>query len=162
MTLAAAAYWLAMAAVIAWAGLRPEALALFHLFATAVVYPLGWGLTRLGGGDLFARGHEWSGLLLTVAAAPWLAWPLLLTLFLRDRDLLAFALAAILGAHFLPYAWLYRSRAYLVLACVTVLLAGALQWAWPRASLPIALAMAACYTGAALWAWRENRRCPAP
>jgi hypothetical protein len=159
MTLAASLYWLGMAVVSAFAGLQPGPLALFFLFGTLLVYPLGWLLTRRAGGDLFARGHPLRGAIVLFAATQVLAWPLLATLFLRDRALVAFALAAMLGAHFLPYGWLYRSRTYLVLGVGSVVLAAVLQWGWPaRANLAIALGMAACYALAVGGVWRENRR----
>ena len=159
MTLAACLYWLALAAVAAWAGLQPGPLALFFLAATPTVYPLGWTLNRCFGGDLLARGHPFAGLVLVLGASQLLAWPMLAVLFAQDRALLAFALAALLGAHFLPYGWLYRSPAYYALGSATVLLAAALQWAMPvRATVAIPIAMAACYAIAAAAVWRENHR----
>lgn len=159
MTLAAVLYWLGLAAVSAWAGLEPQPLAIFFLIATTLVYPLGWLLDRFFGGDLLARGHPLAGLIYVMAATQALGWPMLLTLFVRDTELLAFALAALLGAHFVPYGWLYRSPAYYLLGTVAVLTAAALQALWPRLSnVVIPLAMAALYALASAAVWRENRR----
>lgn len=160
MTLAASLYWLGLAAVSAWARLEPQALMLFFLAATPLVYPLGWWLDRCAGGDLLARGHPLAGLIHVFASTQVLGWPMLALLYVSDHRLLAFALAALLGAHFLPFGWLYRSPSYYVLGVVTVLLAAALQWLWPRQSnLVIPLGMAACYAAATLAVLRENRRC---
>ena len=159
MTLAASVYWLALAAVSAWAGLQPGPLALFFLAATPLVYPLGWLLNRFFHGDLLARGHPFSGLIAVQAASQALAWPMLGILFFQHRSLIAFALAALLGAHYLPYGWLYRSPAYYALGCATVLVAAALQWWLPHsAMLAIPLGMAACYALGTLAVWRENAR----
>lgn len=159
MTLAAAVYWLALAAVSAWAGLQPGPLALFFLAATPLVYPLGWLLNRAFHGDLLARGHELAGLIKVQAASQALAWPMFGVLFFQHRSLIAFALAALLGAHYLPYGWLYRSPAYYALGCSTVLVAAALQWWLPQqAMLVIPLGMATCYALGTLGVWRENRR----
>jgi len=158
MTLAACVYWLGLTAVSLWAGLQPRALTLFFLIATALVYPLGWLLNRLCGGDLFARGHALSGLILVLAATQTLGWPLLGLLLFDASHLLAFALAAMLGVHFLLFGWLYRSPAYYAVGIGSVLLAALVQAEWPeRAPLWIPVAMAACYALAAAAVWREVR-----
>ncbi|MGN6514070.1 MAG: DUF7010 family protein [Lysobacteraceae bacterium] len=159
MTLATCAYWAGLAAVVAWAGLSPRALALFFLVATALVYPLGWALDRACRGDLLARGHPLARLVWVLGATQALGWPMLGLVVAQAPTLLSFALAALLGAHFLPYGWLYRSPSYYALGIGSVLLSALLQWRWPeRANLAIPLAMAACYALAAFGVWRENRR----
>lgn len=159
MTLAACLYWLGLAMVTAWSGWQPRALGLFLVLGTTLVYPLGWLLTRWCGGDLFARGHPLAGLIAVFAFTQVLGWPLLAILFLRDIALLAFAVAILLGAHFLPFGWLYRSRTYAVLGVLAVLVATLLQWRWPlHGSIGIPLAMALLYALAAGAVWRENRR----
>lgn len=159
MTLAAFAYWLAMAAVAAWAGLDPEPLGTFFLAGTVLVYPLGWALNRLAGGDLLARGHPLGGLVRVLGASQLLTWPMLAILFFRDLPMLAYALAALLGAHFLPYGWLYRASAYYALGIATVVLGAVLQWGWPQhATLAIPLCMAACYALASAAIAHDNRR----
>lgn len=156
MTAAACLYWLGLALVTGFAGLRPQALAAFFVIATAVVYPLGWLLDRACGGDLFARGHPLSGLIAMLAATEALGFPMMALLFRDEPALLAFALAAMLGAHFVPFGWLYRSPAYYALGIGTVLLSAALQWGLPeRAPLLIPLAMTLCYALAVAAVWRE-------
>lgn len=159
MTVAASLYWFGMAAVTAWAGLEPEPLALFFMLATLLVYPLGWALNCGFGGKLFARDHGFGGLMVAMTLSQFLAWPLLGAIFLLRIELIAFALAVVLGAHFLPYGWLYRSPSYFALGLATVLVATLLQWAWPwRSNLLIPLGMGACYALAAAGVRRENRR----
>lgn len=158
MTLASCAYWAGLAGVVAWAGFGPRALALFFLVATLLVYPLGWAINRACGGDLLARGHPLAPLVWVLGATQALGWPTLGVVFLQAPTLLAFALAALLGAHFLPYGWLYRSPSYYALGIGSVLLAALLQWRDPRgANLAIPLAMLACYALATFGVWRENR-----
>lgn len=158
MTLSAVLYWLGLAAVSAWGGLDQGPLGLFFLVATPLVYPLGWLLDRWCGGDLLAQGHPLSGLIHVFAVTQPLGWPLMALLYLRDPALLAFALAALLGAHFLPFGWLYRSPTYYLLGIATVGVATALQVAGPeRANVAIPLGMAVCYAAAAAGVWREDR-----
>ncbi len=158
MTAAACLYWLGLALVTAFAGLAPRVLAVFFVVATAVVYPLGWLLDRACGGDLFARGHPFSGLIVAMAATEALGFPMMALLFREEPALLAFALAAMLGAHFVPFGWLYRSPAYYALGVGTVLLASVLQWGWPRqAPLWVPVAMTLCYAFAVGAVWREVR-----
>jgi hypothetical protein len=158
MTLASCAYWAGLAAVVAWAGFAADALAVFFLVATALVYPMGWMLGRAFGGDLLARGHPLSHLVWSLAATQALGWPSLGIVFVQAPALLAFALAALLGAHFLPYGWLYRSPTYYALGIGSVVLAASVQWLMPRqANLAIPLVMLASYALASLGVWRENR-----
>lgn len=158
MTAAACLYWLGLALVNAFAGLQPVALAAFFVIATAVVYPLGWLLNRCCGGDLFARGHPLSGLILVLAATEALGLPMMALVFRDEPALLAFALAAMLGAHFVPFGWLYRSPAYYVLGIGTVVLSALLQWLLPeQAPLLVPVAMTSCYALAVAAVWREVR-----
>jgi len=158
MTAAASLYWLGLASVTAFAGLQPRALAAFFVIATAVVYPLGWLLDRACGGDLFARGHPLSGLIAMMAATEAMGFPMMALLFRDEPALLAFALAAMLGAHFVPFGWLYRSPAYYALGVGTVLLSAVLQWCWPaQAPLWVPVAMTLCYALAVGAVWREVR-----
>ena len=63
-----------------------------------------------------------------------------------------------LGAHFVPFGWLYQSPAYYALGIGTVVLSAALQWWLPEpAPLLIPVAMTACYAVAVVAVWREVR-----
>lgn len=162
MTLAASLYWLGLAAVTTWAGLQPQSLAIFFLIATALVYPLGWWLDRLCGGDLLAWGQPFSGLILVLAGSQGLGWPMLAVLLRHDMSLLPFALATMLGAHFIPFGWLYRSAAYYAVSIGTIAVATLLQWFAPdRAHLWIPPAMTLCYAIAAAAVVRELRKAAA-
>lgn len=158
MTAAACLYWLGLALVTAFAGLQPQVLAAFFVIATAIVYPLGWLLDRACGGDLFARGHPLSGLIAMMAGTEALGFPMMALLFRDEPALLAFALAAMLGAHFVPFGWLYRSPAYYVLGVGTVVLSAIVQWWLPEAApLLIPVVMTVSYALAVAAVWRELR-----
>lgn len=159
MTLASTGFWVAMAAVSAFAGLDASALALFFVIASVLVYPAGYLLNRALGGDLLARGAVLRSLVVTVGLGPMLGWPLLAVLLLQAVPLVAFAVAAVLGAHFLPFGWLYRTPAYYALGATSVLAGAALQLLAPlQANTSIPLAMAGLYGAASVAVWRQNRR----
>ncbi len=158
MTLATAAFWAAMAGVAMFAGLDPARLALFLVIGGALVYPLGWGLNRMLGGDLTARGSQFRGLIGAITVAQMLGWPLIVALLAWRVELVAFALAALLGAHFLPYGWLYRAPAYVALGIAAAIVAAALQaWAPMRANVTVPASMALLHAVAVIAVWRQNR-----
>jgi hypothetical protein len=125
----------------------------------ALVYPGGYGLNRLLGGDLTARGSAFRGLVAAITVGQLLGAPLIVALLLRDTALVAFALATMLGAHFLPYGWLYRAPAYTALGLASVAIATILQVTLPaQANIAIPSAMAALYLAASMHVLRQNRR----
>lgn len=159
MTLAAALFWLAMAGVSAFAGLSPGVLGAFFAVGAVLVYPGGWLLNRAFGGDLTARGSALRGLVGAITVGQLLGAPLVVALLLRDPALLAFALAVMLGAHFLPYGWLYHAPAYHALGVGSVALAALLQAvAGAHANVAVASAMALAYLAATFAVHARNRR----
>ncbi|GAB2518542.1 DUF7010 family protein [Lysobacter humi (ex Lee et al. 2017)] len=151
MTLAAAAYWAALAGVIVAA--RPEAptRALLFVLGGALAYPIGYAVNRALGGDLTARGSAFRGLVGAITASQALGWPVVLVLLLRVPALVPLAIAALMGAHYLPYAWLYRAPAYAALGIVSVAAATTAELVWPgRADLMIAATLALLHAVAGL------------
>jgi hypothetical protein len=159
MTFAGGLYWFAMAAVTHWAGFDAGALAIFLCVATVLVYPLGYWLNTLAGGDLLARGHPLGGLVRLLGASQALGWPMLGILCVRDPPLVPFALAALLGAHFVPFGWLYRLPLYGAMGAGSIVVAALLQWLQPAtAPVAIPLAMGTAYTVTALRVGTHNNR----
>lgn len=159
MTLAAALFWAAMAVVSAFAGFSPGVLGLFFAVGAMLVYPGGWALNRAFGGDLTARGSVFRGLVGAIFAGQLLGAPLAVALLLHDPPLLAFALAVMLGAHFLPYGWLYHAPGYHALGTGSVGLASVLLVVAGRhANVAIPAAMSLLYLAATLQVHARNRR----
>lgn len=154
MPLAGLLYWLAVAVLLRQ---LPERSALIvSFFATGAVFPLGAALTKLAGGDLFAKSATLTPRGLQLAAVQLFYWPIIVVVFREATAWTPFAMAVLFGSHFLPYWWLYRSRAYAVLAVLTtaavtlaVLIAGGPLFAG------IPLIAAACYGLACAALWRE-------
>ncbi len=159
MTLAAALFWLAMACVAAFAGLDGGTLGTFFIVGAALVYPGGYLLNRVLGGDLAARGSEFRGMVGAITVGQMLGAPVIVALLVRDTALVAFVLATMLGAHFLPYGWLYRAPAYYVLGIGSAVVGASLQVAMPQqANVAISLAMAVLYLLVAAHVVHQNRR----
>ena len=147
-------YWLCVAILLRQ---FPQKTALVFSFAlTGVVFPLGALLTRIAGGDLFAKSATLTPLGLMLAAVQLFYWPVVILVFNRAPDWTPFALAVLFSSHFLPYAWLYRSAAFGFLAVATTLVvsAGVIVTRSPLyATVP--LLAAACYAVAVAMLWRE-------
>jgi uncharacterized protein DUF7010 len=154
MPLAGMLYWLAVASLLRT--LPPKTALVCSFALTGMVFPLGALLTRLAGGDLFARSPTLTPLGLQLAAVQLFYWPVIIVIFQRAREWTPFCLAVLFGSHFLPYAWLYRSAAYGFLAVATtlVLTAGAIVTRSPLFTTAPLLA-ATCYAVAVVMLWRE-------
>jgi hypothetical protein len=149
-------FWLA----VAWLTRRfpvPRAV-LYSFFLTGVVFPIGVALTRAAGGDLFSRSAGLTPLGLLLAALQIFFWPIIALVYALSPAWTPWAMAILFGSHFLPYAWLYRSRAYGFLAVSVAVCLTALALA-TRAPMPttVPLVTAACYLVAIVWMWFENR-----
>jgi len=154
MPMAGMLYWLAVAFLLR---ALPQKTALVFSFAlTGVVFPMGALLTRLMGGDLFAKSATLTPLGLMLAAVQLFYWPVIVLVFRRAPEWTPFALAVLFGSHFLPYAWLYRSAGYGFLAVATTLVvsAGVIVTRSPLYATAPLLA-AACYAVAVAMLWRE-------
>lgn len=157
MPAAAIGLWLAAAQFGHMYSPRGAALATF--IVTGAVFPLGWWLTRMAGGDLFAKGHPLNRLGGTLNAVQFFYWPALIAMFGLRPEWVPFAMATLFCSHFLPYGWFYRSRAYTTLGIGAPLLALALQLAAPaHAWTAIPLAMAAIHALAVAMLLAENGR----
>lgn len=142
-TLSGALFWAAIAATLLLQGLSVDALAWATVMGGVAVHPLGFVLNRQLGGDILARGHPWAGLIWTLGGTQLLGWMTVAVLFAQAPTLVPFGLATLVGAHFLPFAWLYRSRPYAVLGTGAVLGVGMMQLLWhDAAALPISVGMA--------------------
>lgn len=113
MPIAGMLFWIAAAVLIRQLPLRTALIATF--VATGVVFPVGWALTRLLGGDLFAKSERFTSLGMIFNAAQLFFWPVIILVFSVAPAWTPFAMSVLFGSHFLGYAWLYRSRGYAVL-----------------------------------------------
>ena len=144
MPIAGMLFWLVFAFLVA--RFKIDGAVVLAFFATGLVFPLGAGITRLLGGDLFARSRTFTSLGLILAAVQLFYWPVIIVLYQIAPVWVPYAIAVLFGSHFLPYLWLYRSRGYALLAILTTLATTAtVLVARGPAPLAVTLVAAGCY-----------------
>ena len=96
---------------------QPNAgLALAVMFQGAVALPMAFGLQKLLG---FPAGHPenpLTSLSVYLAMTQTVAIPAAVLTYVQTPTLVPAVFAAIVGAHFLPYAWLQQTRVYIALS----------------------------------------------
>ncbi len=91
-------------------------LALAVMFQGAVALPMAFGLQKLLG---FPAGHPenpLTSLSVYLAMTQTVAIPAAVLTYVQTPTLVPAVFAAIVGAHFLPYAWLQQTRVYIALS----------------------------------------------
>lgn len=92
------------------------------LFQGGVTLPLAFGLERALGYPKLARDNPLLPLVIQLAMTQVIALPAVILVIQLNHALLPVAFAAVVGGHFLPYAWLQSTKTYVVLAVVVGLL----------------------------------------
>lgn len=99
--------------------LPQKAAAYVILFQGAVSMPVGlFVLPRFLGLPDLPKGHPMTALLVQCAMVQTIALPAAILVMTLKPAYLPVAFAALVGAHFLPYAWIQRTPAYIPLAVV--------------------------------------------
>lgn len=157
MPIAGMLYWLAVAVLVRRFPVHTALVWAFIL--TGPVFPVGVALTRLMGGNLLAKSPSLTPLGIQLAALQLFFWPVVVVVFHQAPEWTPFTLAVLFGSHFMPYWWLYGSRAYLVLSIsvAAVLSAAALVTGSPLYQ-HVPLITAGCYGVAILLLWGEVKR----
>ncbi|MEM7414087.1 MAG: hypothetical protein AAF389_01240 [Gemmatimonadota bacterium] len=155
MPVAGMLYWVAVGFVLRTD--LPVETALVLCFAlTGPVFPVGYLITRVLGGDLFAKSRTLTPLGMQLAALQLFFWPVIIVVFKQAPEWTPFTLAVLFGSHFLPYGWMYRSRGYPLL---TGLLAVSLSVAVIATGDPlfgeVPWIAAACYAVSIAVLWAE-------
>jgi hypothetical protein len=131
--------------------------ALIYLFGAGLLVPLGLLAAALLRIDLFAKGNPLAVLGGYLGGLQILFIPLMVGAYLATPQFVPWYLGVLVGAHFLPFAWLYDSRAYLFGSIVTTLAAALTGWLLPAltyVATPFAVVAALLLT--ALLLWRER------
>lgn len=154
MPIAGMLYWVVVAYVLSRSTSSGALVLCFVL--TGPVFPIGYVITRLMGGDLFAKSETLTPLGMQLAALQLFYWPVIIVVFKVAPEWVPFTMAVLFGSHFLPYGWMYESRAYMFLtvSVAVVLSVGALVTGGPMTTLaPVLTAL--CYAIAVAMLMRE-------
>lgn len=149
-------YWLAVAWLTRHYSISTAVVLSF--FLTGAVFPIGVVFTRLAGGNLFAKSEGLTSLGMMLNFVQLLYWPVVILVWTRSPEWAPWVMAVLFGSHFLPYSWLYRTRAYgfLTLSIAISLTALAFITGDPMMTT-VPLVTAACYAITVGWLWKENQ-----
>jgi hypothetical protein len=140
-------------------GLPLPTAALVVMFQGGVALPLAFWLERRMGTRRMAADNPLRPLSAQLAMSQALSLPALIIVYSLNPAVVPAVLAAIGGMHFLPYAWLHRTRAYAVLAGAVSVGAFVLQVVLRAAAFPyILFYVAAVYWIAAPVVYRHARK----
>ena len=142
--LVSAAVWLSAAAVAQWASITGAVAVL--LLGGTLIFPLTWLIIRLTGRPAaLPPGHPMAALAMQIAFTVPIGLVVVVAL-LADRDDLFFpASMVVVGAHYLPFVFLYGMRMFAYLSAALVVPGILILW-W----MPVPMALGAWATGAVL------------
>lgn len=127
--------------------LAAETAALIVLFQGGLALPLAFWLERRLGWGRMAANNPLRALSVQLAVSQALALPALIVAFQLNPRSIPVILAGLGGVHFLPYAWLHRTRLYIALAVAIAFGAFGLQLLFG----PMAFHINLFYVGAVYW-----------
>jgi hypothetical protein len=131
---------------------------LLWMVGLVIIFPLGILIGLLLGIEVITRRNPLGTLGGLIAGRQMFYLPVFMAVYQFKPELLPLTIGLLGGAHFLPYAWLYNSRAYvftaLAMGIATFVLGGPFMSSALRL-VPIALAL--IYIIATLWLLAENR-----
>lgn len=133
-------------------------LGLAWIFGMMVIFPLGVALGGLLHARVITTDNPLGNLGGLVAGAQAFFIPVFIVIYQFVPQYLPLAVGLLGGAHFLPYAWIYRSRAYVFVTVGTCLSALVLGTAFVSVAYTVVpIAMAAVFAVAVFWIVSENR-----
>ncbi len=155
--LAATAVWAVLGGLAVVLPDGPER-ALVFLFGAGALFPLSLLLARVRGLDAFARGNPLGTLGGVLGAVQVLYVPVLVGVYHMTPDAVPWILGVLVGAHLLPFAWLFGGHGYVVASVGTTAAAGLSGWLAPGAAHVAApLAVAAALAVGSVLVLRESR-----
>lgn len=133
--------------------------ALIAMFQGAAALPLAFWLEGRLGTKRMSSGNPLRQLSGQMAVSQALGLPALIAVYSLNPGLIPLVLASLGGVHFLPYAWLHRSRVYIYLAVAVSLGAYLIQLLLPSNEFSVILFyVAIVYWAAVLPVFRSARR----
>lgn len=158
--LVSAAAFFALMAVVAQF-LPQRTLGLAWIFGMMVIFPLGVLLGFVLGARVLTTGNPLGNLGGLVAGGQAFFIPVFIVVYQFVPQYLPLAVGLLGGAHFLPYAWIYRSRGYVFVTlgiCMSSLVLGTVLVPFAYTLVPIS--MAVVFAAGVAWIVLENGREP--
>lgn len=118
--------WIAIGMIALRSSVEKTALAL--LLIGLVTMPLAFALRSWLGFPDYTPDNPLNRLGFLLAFSPAVAIPAVIIAYIKIPLYMPSVVAALLGGHFLPYAWLYQTDVYLVLGVVVAAAPGLLMW----------------------------------
>jgi hypothetical protein len=157
-----------LASVFIWAAISvvwllpiPNILAknLLTFCFAAPLLPIAYVLSRIIKAEFSARENPLNKLGILFSMNQLLYLLIAIWAFAGAPDKMVVIIAIVFGAHLLPFSWLYRSKAYLVIAVIVPILITIIGWNLAEDSLFIVpLVMLLVEIIFSLWLFAENRR----
>jgi hypothetical protein len=105
-----------------------EVVHLIWIFGLGAIFPIGILISKILGINLFTSNNP-LGTLGGIVAAPQAFYiPVFIIVYMNIPEYLPFTIGLLAGSHFLPYMWIYKSKAYLFVTlgtCFSSLILGA-------------------------------------
>lgn len=139
--------------------LSQRTLGLVWIFGMMVIFPTGVMLGALLRIRVMTRDNPLGTLGGLVAAVQAFFIPVFIVVYQFTPQYLPLTVGILGGAHFLPYSWIYRSRAYVFVSVATGLASLFVGTAMVSSAYTLVpLAIAVIFAGGVVWIRRENRR----
>lgn len=121
-----------------------EAVRLIWIFGLGAIFPIGILISKILGVNLLATGNP-VGTLGGIVAAPQAFYiPVFIIVYMNIPEYLPFTIGLLAGSHFLPYMWIYKSKAYLFVTlgtCFSSLILGGFLVDQAFTLVPLAIAI---------------------
>jgi hypothetical protein len=121
-----------------------KAIYLIWIFGLSLIFPFGLLLGRILNVNLITKDNP-IGILGGVVAAPQAFYiPVFILVYMHIPQFIPFTIGLLGGSHFLPYMWIYKSKAYLFVTlgtCLTSLLLGGFLVNQAFILVPLAISM---------------------
>jgi hypothetical protein len=129
------------------------AVAVVYLAGAGLLFPIALAIARVQGLDPWAKGNPLGTLAGLLGGVQILYIPVLIGMAATGPQNVPWVLAVLVGAHLLPFMWVYRSETYLFAAATICVLAGSSAWLLPdhvATAVPATVAVVFAVTSAIL------------
>jgi hypothetical protein len=149
-------FWL----VAGLAGFLDHAITVWvYLYGIGVIFPVGILVAKLMKLDMLAADNPLAVLSGVVGGMQILFAPVILLILFQLPDYIPFAVGVLTGAHFLPFAVIYKSKAYIFQSIATVAGAAFTGFVFHEITFLITpFTLMAVYIITCLWLVKENKK----